>query len=93
MFNSVLNDFKTKLQHPFSLIWKWGLVLSSLFWLALSVSPIISNIQEQRVLEEDYVTEVTQIDTYLQTYLNSLASPSFKCVKDSNHGLPLKIFH
>ncbi|WCG38304.1 HAMP domain-containing sensor histidine kinase [Aerococcus urinaeequi] len=74
MFNSVLNDFKTKLQHPFSLIWKWGLVLSSLFWLALSVSPIISNIQEQRALEEDYVTEVTQIDTYLQTYLNSLAS-------------------
>jgi signal transduction histidine kinase len=74
MIESFFNDFKSKLQHPFSLIWKWGLILSSLFWLALSVSPSITSYQDQQTIENDYVTEVTKIDTYLQDYMNSLVN-------------------
>ena len=74
MIESFFNDFKSKLQHPFSLIWKWGLILSSLFWLALSVSPSITSYQDQQTIENDYVTEVTKIDTYLQDYVNSLVN-------------------
>lgn len=83
MIRSLFNDFKEKLQHPFSLIWKWGLILSSLFWLALSISPVISNIQDQQKLEENFVSEVTQLDSYLQNYLNSLANSPASEVREA----------
>lgn len=83
MFHSLFDDFKSKLQHPFSLIWKWGLILSSLFWIALSVSPTISNIQEQQELEEDYIEHVTEMDTYLQNYLNELSDDSASEVRSA----------
>lgn len=71
----MINNFYRKynlFSNPFSLIWKWGFLLSFVIWLALLAVPMVNFAFEQQAISEENAALRQQIDEHLPDELAEL---------------------
>lgn len=71
----MINNFYKKynlFSNPFSLIWKWGFLLSFVIWLALLTVPMVEFAFEQQAIAEEKAALRQQIDAQLSAKLAEL---------------------
>lgn len=94
----ISNTYKkyNQFANPFSLIWKWGFLLSLVIWMALLIKPMLDFANGQEMIENENIAFRHQLDQRLpaqfsqlpdlekETIENLLAMPKDKLVADES---------
>ena len=62
-----------KYRNPFSLVWKWGFLLTIILFLIAAIWPIATTYNSWQQDKNQYEEDVSQIDQYIIQRLNQLS--------------------
>ena len=71
-----------KYRNPFSLVWKWGFLLTIILFLIAAIWPIATTYNSWQQDKNQYEEDVSQIDQYIIQRLNQLSEDSQSDIED-----------